>query len=252
MKCPKCGHEQDPKESCARCGVVFAKWGRPPAPRRAGAELLDAEEPALARLLGSRRLTVEQNARHWWEILLNWEQRNEYAITSADRGLVGYLVEQGTGLKAALARVFLGSHRSIEVALLSTGGELLLEFHRPFFWILSEMEVRTVAGDRVGRVLRRWAWTRRRYELSDSRGRIFATIESPLLKIWTFPVVDPSGVERARISKKWSGLLKEAYTDADNFGVDLGEHPWTPTERMVIIAATVAIDFDFFENNQQR
>lgn len=34
-----------------------------------------------------------------------------------------------------------------------------------------------------------------------------------------FKVTDPNGHEVGRISKQWTGLAKEAFTDADNFGI---------------------------------
>ena len=48
------------------------------------------------------------------------------------------------------------------------------------------------------------------------------------------------------ITKRWSGLLKEMFTDADNFGVDLARVP-DPQLRALAFAATVLIDVVHFE-----
>lgn len=65
-------------------------------------------------------------------------------------------------------------------------------------------------------------------------------------------IFDMKGHEVGKISKQWSGLGREAFTDADNFGVSF------PLEldvkvKAVILGAVFLIDFMFFEttNNQQ-
>ena len=68
--------------------------------------------------------------------------------------------------------------------------------------------------------------------------------------MWTFPVEGADGARTATISKKWSGVLREALSDADTFRIDFGSGGWTDEQRAVILAAALAIDFDFFENNQ--
>ena len=49
------------------------------------------------------------------------------------------------------------------------------------------------------------------------------------------------------IQKKWSGLLKELFTDADNFWVDF-EAVADPQLRALLFSATVLIDIVHFEN----
>ncbi len=247
--CPKCNHEHDrPTSECEKCGGIFAKQRR----REERSNTSDEFEYGFKLLLlDPQRLFIQQQHLHWWEILLNWEQRNEYWVQNGDGRLVGSIVEQGKGLIAALLRVFAGSHRPFSISVLSNEDEEVLEFSRDFFFLFSDMNVVGPTGRRFGRVRRRFAILSRKYDLEDGHGRVFAQIRSPLFRIWTFPILDASGRERARISKKWSGFTKEAFTDADNFGVDFGDGRWTPEQRAVIFAASIAIDFDFFENNQQ-
>jgi hypothetical protein len=239
------------RDDCERCGVVFAKLRQPSRSReRRSAD--DLTHGFRQMILEPERLYIEQHYRHWWEILTNLEQRNEYSVTTGDGRLAGWIVEQGQGLAAGLLRVVAGSHRPFEVAVMTTEKEQVLEFGRRFFFLFSDMEVKLPNGRRIGRVRRRFALLARVYDLEDQYGNVFARISSPLFKIWTFPVIDSAGRQAAMIAKKWSGLGREYFTDADNFGVDFGGARWTPEQKAVVFAATIAIDFDFFENNQQR
>ncbi len=213
----------------------------------------DIPEALVAMLSSGNRIFIEQHWRAWYEILLNWEQRNEYAISSTDNRLLGYAVEQGGGFLRALARVTLGSHRPFDIAVIDAGThDLFLEFTRRFFFLFSEMAVRSPAGRELGRVRQRFGFAYRMYELLDADGQ-FAKIFGPRWRPWTFRVVDGDGTEVAKITKKWSGLGREYFTDADNFLVDFGDSvDWTIEQRAIILAAALSIDFDFFENNQSR
>ena len=57
-------------------------------------------------------------------------------------------------------------------------------------------------------------------------------------------------VHDAAVSKRWGGVLREAFTDADTFRVDFGSNGFSAQQRAVIFAAAISIDFDFFEKNQ--
>jgi hypothetical protein len=242
-QCPRCSFEQPPSPECGRCGVIFA--------RLRAREAETGPETLLARVLAPYDdLYIEQHALHWWEILFNWEQRNEYQVNDVRGREVVSFVEQGGGFLRALARVFLGSHRPFDIAVFTPWREVLFEMKRAFTWMFTVIEVRSVGGRPLGRVRRRFAWFNKVYDLEDERGAVFARIRGPWWRIWTFHLFDAAGREVGALRKRWSGLAREMFTDADRFQLDLGRVAWTPAQRAVLLAAAIAVDFDFFENNQ--
>ena len=194
------------------------------------------------------QLSLRQR-KEWVEILVDFETRNQYAVLGGGGEELGTLAEQGGGLGRILTRWLLRSHRPLEAALCDRTGALLLRLQRPFFFLFSDLAIEDGRGARVGSVHRRFAILSRRYDLRDAHGRTFARVRSPFWRIWTFPVRADDGRE-ATIGKRWGGLLREVFADADTFGVDLSRARWSPEERAVIFCAAVSIDFDFFENNQ--
>lgn len=194
------------------------------------------------------QLSLRQR-KEWVEILVDFETRNQYAVRGAGGEELGTLAEQGGGIGRALTRWLLRSHRPLDAALCDRGGAVLLRCSRPFFFLFSELNVADAGGARVGSVHRRFGILRRRYDLRDAFGRTFARVTSPIWRIWTFFVKAEDGRD-ATIGKRWGGVLREVFADADTFGVDFSQAAWAPEERAVIFAAAVSIDFDFFENNQ--
>jgi uncharacterized protein YxjI len=194
------------------------------------------------------QLSLKQR-KEWVEILVDFEMRNQYVVRGAGGEEVGTLAEEGGGLGAVLKRWLLRSHRPLEAALCDRSGAIVLRLSRPFFFLFSDLHVRDAAGQAIGSVHRRFGILHRKYDLRDAFGHTFARVTSPVWRIWTFFVTAADG-RAATIGKKWGGLLREVFADADTFGVDFSRASWSAAERAVIFSAAVSIDFDFFENNQ--
>lgn len=209
----------------------------------------------IEELVEQQQIFIQQHYRHWFEILFNWEHKNVYNMSKLSGEMIGIIEEQGSGFVHVMSRQFLGSHRPLDVTVTLTAyDDPVMSMSRSFFFFFSEMQVHSTNGEFLGTVRRRFGILSKRYDLVDREGRVFATVRSPIWRIWTFPVYNLEDREVAKITKKWKGLLKEAYTDADNFLLDFGEENWTTAQRAVILATAISIDFDFLrtttDNNQ--
>lgn len=204
-------------------------------------------ELAASFLAAHPQLSLKQR-KEWVEILVDFETRNQYVVRGAGGEDVGTLVEEGGGFFGAVKRWIFRSHRALEAVLCDRAGTQVLRLSRDFFFLFSDLHVSDASGARIGGAHRRFGILYRKYDLRDAHGRTFARVESPIWRIWTFFVKAEDGRE-ATIGKKWGGVLREVFADADTFGVDFSRATWTPAERAVIFAAAVSIDFDFFENN---
>jgi uncharacterized protein YxjI len=131
--------------------------------------------------------------------------------------------------------------------LLDTYGAVALVLERPWTWFFSELEVRDGQGRLLGTIDQRFAFFARRFSVRDASGRELAQLHGPFFRPWTFRVMQ-GGAEVGRITKQWSGLLREAFTDADTFGVQLGPG-MDPRLRTLALAATFLIDFLYFEDS---
>jgi uncharacterized protein YxjI len=184
--------------------------------------------------------------KKWLEILLSFEMKNSYDVYDDEQRPVFRVQELGAGFASLLKRVFLGPMRPFGAAVndLATQAQIL-ELTRRFRFVFHELEVRSEGGELLGTVKKHWGWFRRIYTIEDASGRVVAEIIGPFFKPWTFEV-HTGGKKVGAIRKRWSGWGKELFTDADNFGVELGEIP-DPTLKVLAFAATVLIDVVHFE-----
>jgi uncharacterized protein YxjI len=197
------------------------------------------------RFAPMRRLSVRQRKR-WLEILFSFEMKNAYDVYDEDQRPALRVQEQGQGFWSFIKRVFLGPVRPFIATVSDLGTqETLLELHRPFRWMFHRLDVRSPDGQPIGAIEKRWSWLRRIYHIEDASGQMVAELFGPILRPWTFEI-RIAGQTVGYIRKKWSGIGKELFTDADNFAVELGDLP-DPTLKTLAFAATVLVDVVHFE-----
>ena len=192
---------------------------------------------------GASETYLVRQKKEWGEILTGFETRNRYAVTD-EAGRELYLAAEVGG--STLGRMFLKHLRPWTIHILDPAGRAVVTFERPWRWFFHEAAVRDAAGNHLGTIKRQWSWIRRRYAILDASGAEALELFGPLLRPWTF-IVRRDGEEIGAIRKKWSGLLKEAFTVADNFGVTFPADLDTPLKSL-LLGAVFLIDFVHFED----
>lgn len=195
------------------------------------------------------RILVQQK-KEWGEILVGFESRNKFELRDEDGRPIGLAAEESGGFGAMLGRQVLGHCRKATIHIYDNEGTPLGRGEKPFRWFFQRMEV--FEGDRrLGAVERRFTWLSRRLVVENAAGEEVMEIVGPMLLLGrgTFRLLF-QGQEVGRIQKKWGGLLREAFSDADTFGVEC--EPTVPVElRKILLVATFLIDFTYFENNNR-
>lgn len=203
----------------------------------------------LDSIVGDRERVLIRQQKEWGEILVGFESRNRFELFDEDGATLGLAAEEAGGVGAMLGRQFLGHCRKATVHIYDRSGNEIGRGEKPFRWFFQRMEL--FDGDRrIGAIERKWSWLHRRFALENAAGEEVMEIFSPMFRIWTFKLMF-QGQEVGRISKKWGGLLREVFTDADTFGVECQPHVPVDVRKMLLVA-TFLIDFTCFENNNQR
>lgn len=202
---------------------------------------------SLPAVIRSDSLVVRQK-KELTEMFADLESRNSYAIESPNGGTMLYAAESGKdGVMGFLVRSALESSRPFKMSIRDGRGASVLELDRPWRWFLSRLDVFDGKGVAQGAIQQRWSLFAKRFSILDASGKEVAQLRGPMLRPWTFKVM-AGGSEVGKISKQWGGLLREAMTDADTFGVEFGP-AMTPQLRTLTLAATFLIDFCYFEDN---
>lgn len=202
---------------------------------------------ALIPLASTNELVVRQ--RKELAELFGFESRNKYEILLGGQPWL-YAAEQGNDFLGTLARQFLGHFRTFEIHVFDLARAPVLRIVHPFAWWMQRLEIYGAAGERVGTIQQRFSFFSKRFDVIDASGRVVLEVAAPIWSPWTF-AFKHEGAERAVVQKKWSGLGRELFTDADTFRV--GFTPGLdPSVRTLVLAAALFVDLQYFERKADR
>ena len=196
----------------------------------------------MEQLRSATSLVVSQK-KEWGEILTGFETRNKYVVSDTSGRTLYFAAEEKGSL---LALWFLRALRPFTIVLLTEQGREVMRIDRVFRFYFHRAEVVDSQGISLGAIERRFSILRRKYTVYDSSGTEIYQLFGPLLHPWTFNI-RKNGTEYGKITKKWSGMLKESFTDADTFGVSFPVE-WDIKLKALFMGAVFLIDFVHFEN----
>ncbi|XP_019864431.1 PREDICTED: phospholipid scramblase 2-like isoform X2 [Amphimedon queenslandica] len=213
--------------------------------------------PGLEYLTQVDQLLVNQQIE-LLEIMTGFETQNKYKVRNSLGQQVYFAAEDSN----CCLRQYCGPSRPFGMQILDNNQREVIHLERPLrcsswccFCCLQTMEVQSPPGTVIGFVEQDCSLVYPWFSLKNADGETVLKIKGPLCPCKCcydveFQVLSADGTQEVgKISKKWSGLAKEYFTDADNFGVTF---PMDLDVKMkaVMLAATFLIDFMFFEDNQ--
>lgn len=164
----------------------------------------------------------------------------------SNRVPIAFAAEQGQGAFSFILRQFLGHWRTFSIHFLAADGRVLLTANHPFRFFFQRIEILDNGNRIVGAIQQRWAFFSKRFDVENERGLVIMEVSSPMWKIWSF-TFEKMGRPVATVSKKWSGLFSEVFTDKDNFVIDFSDRTLTDAERSLVMASSIFIDLIYFE-----
>ena len=211
---------------------------------------LSSDRPSLANC---SEVVVKQRLEKI-EVFGGYECSNRYLFYDPHTGIeIGGADESSGGVGGFLSRTFLGPARPLNIEMTDPGGGVWLEARRPFSLLAFVKPPTLVIHSNeglLGTVTRIWPLVlRRRYRICvANRFDSDLVIDGSLFRPWNFPV-EKNGRPVASIQKKWSGAGRELFSDADTFLVRFEDPGLDAAERRLLVAASIAIDYDFFETS---
>ena len=198
-------------------------------------------------LSGYRELVVRQS-REMLEVFTGFETANRYRVLTPEGQDVMYAYEDS----GMLSRQFLGNNRPLSLHVLDSNGEPVLNASRGFFFFFSHLNVQDVNGAPIGSLNRKFGALKRKFTLLDAGGQQVAGLNGGIFRPFTFMLNNSRGDELGRIVKEWGGIMREGFTDADNFRIHFSDAARGEQIRLLLLASAFAIDLDFFEQKGSR
>ncbi|XP_041377883.1 phospholipid scramblase 2-like isoform X2 [Gigantopelta aegis] len=228
-------------------------------------EAISGCPPGLEYLTQVDQLLVKQQVE-LLEMVTGWETANKYKVVNNLGQQVYFAAEESD----MCTRQCCGPQRGFIMHITDNMGQEVIRVQREFKccagcpWCAGIdccahfLTVESPVGHPIGYVRQMGSCWEPRYALLDADMNMILQIKGPCCICqgpcctWDqeFNVFSKDeSTEVGKISKQWTGLIKEMFTDADNFGVTF---PMDLDVKMkaVLLAAVFLIDFMFFEQKQ--
>ncbi|GAB0100827.1 Phospholipid scramblase [Sergentomyia squamirostris] len=214
--------------------------------------------PGLEYLTQIDQLLVHQKVE-LLEAFTGFETNNKFTIKNSMGQKVYWAAEDND----CCTRNCCGPIRPFDMKILDIYKNQVMHLYRPlrcqsccFPCCLQTMEVSSPPGNVIGTVEQDWSIFTPQFSLKDHTGETVLRIEGPFCTFSIcgdveFKVLTLDGQVVGKISKQWSGLARELFTDADHFGINF---PMDLDVRMkaVLLGACFLIDVMFFEKQANR
>jgi len=198
------------------------------------------------------------------EVLTGFETRNRYRMLNS-MGQQCYFAKEDS---ACCHRQCCGGGRGFKMRITDNANQEVLLIDRPFkccagcCWFANtdccsmELTIFDSQGQTCGHVRQQRSGCVPHYLLFDANmqelGRIRGICSRmccPCCRDVPFPITTPDeNVEIGEITKQWTGVVKEIFTDADTFCVTF-PMDMDVRAKAVFVGAAFLIDFMYFENN---
>lgn len=214
--------------------------------------------PGLEYLTAVDQLLVKQKVEVL-EMLIGFESANKYKIMNSMGQKVYYAAEDSD----CCTRNCCGPGRCFDMKILDNNGSEIMHLNRPLrcqcCWCCcfrQEMEISSPPGTVIGTIHQDMSFCKPYFTVKNAAGEATFKIVGPCIQCRccadvVFKVLGRDGVtEIGTIRKQWTGLLKEAFTDADHFGITF-PMDLDVTMKATLLGALFLIDFMFFETKNE-
>jgi uncharacterized protein YxjI len=190
----------------------------------------------MSELLTRDTLVINQKAK-----LI--ELTNEYRILDEQGNELGVIREEGQStLRKALRFVSnVDQFLTHKLAVYDSSGGKVVELVRPAKIMKSTVEVADGSGRAVGKIVQKNIFGKKRFALEDATGQLLGAINAENWRAWDFAIEDATGGEIGRITKKWAGLLREGFTTADNYVLNINGEAKGDL-RLLVLASAAGVD----------
>ena len=170
------------------------------------------------------------------------ELSNQYSVYDQDGNVIATVNQIGQSSLKQAARLVssLDQFLTHKLEITAPSGEVLLKLTRPKKIVKSSVIVSDADDNEIGRIVQRKAIGKIRFAL-ESGGTTVGMIKAENWKAWNFRIEDADDREVARITKTFEGIMRTAFTTADNYVVQIHEDIPEPLHSLVV-ASAVSVD----------
>lgn len=112
---------------------------------------------------------------------------------------------------------------------------------RGWTFFMSKINIKDAQGNTIGTIKQKFKLLKPTFKIYNSSDVLIAEINGDW-KAWNFKIVDASNNQIGTISKKWAGAMKEIFTTADKYNVNIESNYSNMENKIAILSGAITID----------
>ncbi|MBO4673578.1 MAG: LURP-one-related family protein [Bacteroidaceae bacterium] len=166
---------------------------------------------------------------------------NAYKVYDAQGQEIGAIQEHKSFARIMLGMFLADSMMPFELNILNADGKRVAQLKRGMTLLRSKVRIYNETGAPIGTFKHLFSLMKPKFILKDNVGKELATIKGDW-KAWNFEITDANGQLIGKVDKKWNGVVKEFFTTADQYVVNIEPRVTDENQRIAIASVAAAID----------
>jgi len=198
--------------------------------------MADPKEEPVSAMMTEDVLVISQKAK-----LI--ETMNEYEVFDGAGVTIGAIRELEQSMTMRAVRLFSDIDQFVthKLGVFDADGQVVCTLIRPAKLMRSTIRIEDATGAERGAILQDNVVGKKHFTLVDASGMKIGSIDSEDWISWDFAIHDAAGVEVGRVTKKWNGFLKEGYTTADTYVLEI-ENEASEDLHLLMVASAAGLD----------
>ncbi len=171
------------------------------------------------------------------------ETKNEYEVFDGSGNEIGTIRELEQSKTKRAVRLLSGVDQFMthKLGVFEADGQPVCTLLRPAKLMKSKIKITDAAGSDRGAILQGNVMGKKHFKLVNGEGSEIGSIDAENWRSWDFAIHDANGAEVGRVTKKWNGILKEGYTTADTYVLEI-EGEVSDDLRLIMVASAAGLD----------
>ena len=167
--------------------------------------------------------------------------QNSYKIRNNQGEEIGCVLQKNSALQKILRLLINKNFLPFNMEITDSSGNLQASISRGWNLFMSTISIRNAAGINIGTIKQKFRFLKPTFKIYNKSENIVAEIVGDWTA-WKFEINNAKGQKIGTINKKWNGAMKEMFTTADKYNVELDLIDFELFDRIAILSAAITID----------
>lgn len=166
---------------------------------------------------------------------------NEYKVFDEENNQVGAINQKISGGQKLLRLLLNKAMLPFTLEIVDENGNIQARIQRGWTFFMSKISILDDKDNTIGHIKQKFKLFKPTFEILSENNEPIGKITGDW-KAWDFKIFDDKEIQIGTVNKKWAGLLKEAFTTADKYVVNIESNNISKENKIAILASAITID----------